>query len=433
MSKAHLTRAGLALGAIVATASLVLTGCGRADDAETPADGGASIDDSPATGSIDFWAFGAEGEALPAFFETFEEENPDVDITVTAVPTAEFEAKLTAAIAGGVVPDAVFLSTQTQRGFFETGAFEAVPEGLVDDADFFPIAVDGTTIDGVSYGVPWYLFSRVMYYRSDLAADLGLEAPTTWDELYDFLDAFKASGVDIPLSINLPWARQTAEELMSFAAQNGGSFISDDLTEWTIDTPENVEALEFWASLVTDGLASPDGPLFEDVTPYFTEGKSVAKVNGPWMPAGLDAANGEGWSEEHLAAVVPPAGPVGSAAAIGGGTLAVLKDGENTEAAWKLVRWLAEPETQSAWYDAFGNLPAVQSVWDSNPSLADSALVAPVREGIENGVAAPPVATWAEVGAVIAEQMERVARGQASAAEALAAAQERAAAIGTGD
>ncbi len=433
MTKETTVRQGLILGATLVTASLILTGCGRGDDAPGDSQPAAAIDDEPATGTVEFWAFGAEGEALPAFLQTFEEENPDVTVNVTAVPTAEFEAKLTAAIAGGAVPDAVFLSTQTQRGFFETGAFEAVPDGLVDDADFFPIAVEGTTIDEVSYGVPWYLYSRVMYYRSDLADDLGLSAPETWEEMRDFLQEFKDAGADIPLSINLPWARQTAEELMSFSAQNGGSFISDDLSEWTIDTPENVEALDYWASLVTDGLASADGPLFEDVTPYITEGKSVAKVNGPWMPAGLDAANGEGWSEEHIAAILPPAGPEGSAAAIGGGTLAVLKDGENTDAGWKLVRWLAEPETQSEWYDTFGNLPAVESVWDTNDSISGSALTAPVREGIENGVVAPPVSTWAEVGGVIAEQMERVARGQATPEEALATAQERAEAIGTGD
>ena len=433
MTTAPTRRRGLAVAATLVAATLALTACGRADDSNAPQESTAAIDDSPATGSVEFWAFGAEGEALPEFLQAFEDENPDVEINVTAIPTSEFDAKLTAAITGGVVPDVVFLSTQTQRGLFETGAFQAVPDGLVDSDVFFPVAVEGTNLDGVTYGVPWYLYSRVMYYRSDLANDLGLSAPTTWDELRGFLQAFKDSGVEIPLSINLPWGRPTAEELMSFSAQNGGSFISDAFSEWTIDTPENVEALDFWASMVTDGLASPDGPLFEDVTPYFTEGKSVAKVNGPWMPAGLAAANGQEWVDSHIASVAPPAGPAGSKAAIGGGTLAVLKDGDNTDAGWKLVRWLADPDTQSAWYDAFGNLPAVQSVWDTNETIAGSALLAPVRDGIENGVAAPPVATWGEVGGVIAEQMERVARGQATAEEAMAAAQERADAIGVGD
>ena len=50
------------------------------------------------------------------------------------------------------------------------------PEGLVDEADFFPGAWGSTEVGGTSYGVPWYVETRVLYYRKDLAEKAG------WDE-----------------------------------------------------------------------------------------------------------------------------------------------------------------------------------------------------------------------------------------------------------
>ena len=78
---------------------------------------------------------------------------------------------------------------------------------------------------------------------------------------------------------------------------------------------------------------------------YLGMGKKLAESHAGAKRL-LEEANGEGWIDEHLGLTLLPAGPAGTTSALGGGSLAVLKDAANAEAAWKLVRWMAEPETQ---------------------------------------------------------------------------------------
>ena len=68
--------------------------------------------------------------------------------------------------------------------FAKAGGLDATPKGLVDEADFFDGAWGSTVVGDTSYGVPWYVETRVLYYRTDLAKKAGWDkAPTSWDEL----------------------------------------------------------------------------------------------------------------------------------------------------------------------------------------------------------------------------------------------------------
>ena len=72
--------------ALLAAASLALTGCGREADAGGDGPGqGEAISDGPATGTIDVWAMGTEGEMLGDFVTAFQEEDPDAEVKVPAV------------------------------------------------------------------------------------------------------------------------------------------------------------------------------------------------------------------------------------------------------------------------------------------------------------------------------------------------------------
>jgi len=96
----------------------------------------------------------------------------------------------------------------------------------------------------------------------------------------------------------------------------------------------------------------------------------------------------------------------------------VLKDGKNQTAAWKLVRYLSQPETQVGWYKYFGSLPAVKAAWD-DPAIAGNGLLNAQREALQTAVDVPQVSTWNQVGTYLGQQMELVARGQATAKQVL--------------
>src|SRR5688572_9516361 len=91
--------------ALLAVTSLALTACGRSEDSGSPEAQSSEISSGEATGEIDVWAMGAEGDALQAFSKEFEDANPDATVNVTAIPWESAYDKLSGAIASGETPD----------------------------------------------------------------------------------------------------------------------------------------------------------------------------------------------------------------------------------------------------------------------------------------------------------------------------------------
>jgi multiple sugar transport system substrate-binding protein len=116
---------------------------------------------------------------------------------------------------------------------------------------------------------------------------------------------------------------------------------------------------------------------------------------------------------------------------VGGGDLAVFTDSDNKENAWKYVKWLADPETQQGFYDEVGDLPAVQSAWESGELATDEQLQV-FGEQLGSALSPPAVPTWEQIASVVDGETEKATRGDTSVEDAVAAMQEQASSIGTG-
>ncbi|GAA3656537.1 sugar ABC transporter substrate-binding protein [Microbacterium marinilacus] len=428
----HPGRRRIAAAGVVAIAStLVLAGCGRAEGGGAgggDAGGGEAIDDSPATGTVEVWAMGNEGEVLGDLAAQFEEENPDVTIEVTAVPWESAHDRIATSIAGGETPDVTMLGTTWVGEFAATGAFEPTPEGLVDSASFFPGSWDTTIVDDVAYGVPWYVDTRVLYYRTDLAEAAGVEAPTTWDEYAEFAAALKdggaASGVSLP-----PGGFDSWQYVAPLAWQQGGDILAEDGETFTLDSPEWHEAFEFYAGFFEDGVSEPVRLEGGEIEQKFISGEVGSFFSGPFHVSLLREQGGEDFADRFAVSMVPGADTRTSFT--GGGNLAVFDDSENRDAAWKFVRWLSQPETQVAWYDISTDLPSVEAAWE-DPTFAEDPYLSVFGEQLRDSKAPPSIPTWAQVSAVIDQELEKVTRGETSVDDALATVQQQAESIGTG-
>jgi multiple sugar transport system substrate-binding protein len=231
--------------AMIAVSALALAACGRAEGGAGAAEGpGEAIEEGAASGTIEVWAMGHEGEILDYFSAAFEDANPDADVKVTAVPWEAAYSKISNAVAAGNTPDVALVGTTWMGEFAKAGGIAPMPEGLVDGDDFFEGAWNSTLVGGTAYGVPWYVETRVLYYRKDLAEKAGWsEAPQTWDDLKQFtVDLQEKAGVEhgiqLPAGGGGSWTT-----MMSFGWSNGGSLVNEDGTEYTLDTPQTAEAM----------------------------------------------------------------------------------------------------------------------------------------------------------------------------------------------
>ena len=56
----------------------------------------------------------------------------------------------------------------TTFGIPATQTLDEAPSSI-DQSQFFEGARDTNVVDGKTYGVPWYVETRVLYYRTDIA------------------------------------------------------------------------------------------------------------------------------------------------------------------------------------------------------------------------------------------------------------------------
>ena len=332
---------------------------------------------------------GTEGEIARRLRRGLREDNPDAEVEVTAVPWDSAHDKIANAIAAGETPDVTLVGTTWMGEFAQSGGLDPLPEDLVDSADFFDGAWGSTEVGGTSYGVPWYVETRVLYYRKDLAEKAGWDKPpVTWDELKQFAVDLQDKGgaeygIQLPAGGTGSW-----QTMLPFAWSAGVDITNEDGTEYTLDSPEMVEALEFYkpsstrasrrpacSTRASSRAASPTAPTARSSpargTPAWSRSRASTRTSTPSRRCpGRDGAPGTSF--------------------VGGGDLAVFADSDNKESAWKFVQWLADPETQQGFYDEVGDLPAVPAAWETG-ELAEDPQLQVFGEQLENTVAPPAV------------------------------------------
>lgn len=420
-------RVAAALTALVALASM--SACGRDDSASPGTDPTQQeVSEGKASGSLTVWAMGTEGEKLPDLVKKFEADNPDATVEVTAIPWDSAHDKFTAAIAAGTTPDVAMIGTTWMGEFVGLGALDPTPE-MVDPSKFFEGAQATTVVDEVSYGVPWYVETRLVYYRTDIAEKAGVnEAPGTWEDLKAMATAMQEKG-DAKWGISLqPGGTGSWQAVLPLMWSNGGDVVSEDRSEFTFDQEENTEALAYYQSFFTDGIANTQ-PAQGTTEADFASGAVPMFISGPWMMGSVEAAGGEGFADKYDVAVMPT--KESSASFVGGSNLGVFKSTENRDAAWKLVDYLTQEETQVEWFGMSTDLPSVQSAWDDE-SLKSNEKLAKFGTQLETAYAPPPISTWEQVAADFDAQVERVTKTGTDPAEALATVQQEATAIGMG-
>ncbi|HEX4494273.1 MAG TPA: extracellular solute-binding protein, partial [Thermoanaerobaculia bacterium] len=159
-----------------------------------------SHDDSRVT--LHFWALGREGEVVKDLMPEFERRNPGIRVEVQQIPFLNAHEKLLTACVGHTTPDLAQVGNTWIPELTNLQAIAALnervrqspghPEGIAP-ADYFPGIWDTNVVDGAIRGIPWYVDTRLLFYRTDLLKDAGFAAaPRTWSEWLEAMRRIKA-------------------------------------------------------------------------------------------------------------------------------------------------------------------------------------------------------------------------------------------------
>lgn len=416
--------------ATIATTALALSACGRdGGSASGATTEGKDVSSGKATGTITVWAMGAEGEKLPALAKEFEAANPGAKVNVTAIPWDAAHDKFTTAITANKTPDAAMVGTTWMGEFAGLGALDPTPPSI-DKSQFFEGAWKTTEVDGTSYGIPWYVETRLLYFRTDLAKKAGFaEAPKDWEGLKAMAKAMQTKsgakwGIGLQAGGTGSW-----QTLMPFAWSNGADLTKEGGKAYNFDTPEVQEAVTYYQSFFTEGISDKAAPATPTTEPDFASGKVPMFISGPWMMSAVEKVGGAGFKDKYSVAPMPTKKT--SSSFVGGSDFVVFKNSKQRDTAWKFVQFLSDPKTQVKWYQQSTDLPSVQSAWE-DPAISSDPKLATFGEQLKTAQAPPSFPTWEQVIAQFDTELEKVTKQGADPAAALKAVQQQAESIGTG-
>jgi multiple sugar transport system substrate-binding protein len=364
--------------------------------------GGAST--AALSGTLTVWAMGNEGTKLTVLADAFTKANPGVKVNVTPVDWGQAVTKLQTAIAGGTTPDVSQMGTDMMGQFGAGGTFDAVPADI-DPTGFFQSAWNTNMVDGAVVGVPWYVETRLLYYRKDIAEKAGIMAPpATWDDLKAMAKAMKEKG-GAKWGISL--GTKNWQEYFPFLWSNGGDVV-DASGNPALNSPQAVEALTFYDSFFTEGLTPKSVPEGFDITPAFVKGDNPMFFSGPWHLGLIKDAGGADFTSKWAIAPMPK--KVTATSFVGGSNMVVFKATKNRDAAWAFVKFVSDPKTQALWYKTVTDLPAVQSAWQE-PDVAADPNVKLFGDQLKDTKAQPVSATWSELSSAINDVLEKMTTG----------------------
>ena len=376
--------------------------------------------------TLRFWAMGREGEVVQELVRDFERENPDVRVVVQQIPWGAAHEKLLTAHVGGSTPDVAQLGNTWIPEFVALRAVEPLGPWLagsraVAESCYFAGIWDTNVVDGVPYGVPWYVDTRVLFYRRDLMARAGWDSvPGDWDAwLRSMEDVRRVAGKDrfaifLPTNEYTPW--------IIFGLQAGSPLLRDRDSRGDFSGPGYRRAARFYMEVFRRGLApNVAGANIANRYQEFERGTFSMYISGPWdvgeFGRRLSPAMEGAWG---IAPLPGPDGPATGLSTAGGSSLVLFRASRHKAGAWRLVEYLSRPDVQLRFRSLCGNLPARVEAWRDTTMTRDP-FARVFETQLRRAVPTPKVPEWENISLRLQDKVEAMVLGHVLPDSALAA------------
>lgn len=382
------------------------------------------------TGTLQVWLYNEAGNApkeavVNKAVAEFQASHQGVTVNVTYIDT---DASARAAKMKGAfndpnsAPDLVEFGNTDLPGYVAAGGLAEIGADLdkwKDKGDLDPAIAGTAVLDGKTYGLPWWVGVRALYYRTDLFTEAGLAAPTSYDELVAATRKIHAAHPD---TFGIAVGGKYTFGALPFVWDAGGDIATKEGAGFkaAINSADSQAGIKRYTDLFgADGCpaqqcADLTGGKTVDL---FAAGKAAMAILPNSSRGKVDAGAAKG-----KYAVVPlPGNKAGSIAPAfaGGNNLGVMKAAKHRTLAVEFAELLASPGYQEQMYDAMGNLPTLKSV--NTKVAAKDGFLKPFTDTIAAGTRFVPLhQAWAQIDAqsVIPTMLQQVVTGKADVAKA---------------
>ncbi len=366
----------------------------------------------------------------------FEEMYPGVTVVVDPVPyTGIFDKISTEIKSGNIVHDIATLDVLWLSAF--KSGIEPLNDYISDDmiADFLPTMLDGGTIENDILGMPMWINSKVLMYRTSLFENednkaafkesFGYElgVPTTWEEYMDVASFF--TDKDNNFFGTAVYGANNGDTVCSWldhASQAGAGPLVLEGNKVLLDDPAYAEAIDFMKKQFDEGYVPADSLSNSsgEVINYFNNGQLAMMLNwSHFYPSAKETLDGD----------VSVAPMIGGSAGVGATTgpwyEVVLKDSPNKDLAIEYLKFMYE--RNGNYMEAALKIAGRTSVYEEYSKIEGNEHLQAVLDTLGSPASGnrPNTPYWTEIEQVLSDAIHFAMAGELTAEEAMKDAKER--------
>lgn len=321
------------------------------------------------------WGSPAEIATHQKVADAFMAENPDFKVEIMGEPWNDYFTKMQTLWASGdaaAIPDVLFL-WPTPR-YAADGVLENldpyIEKAGYDLSDFWPALLESASYDGSVYGFPRDISVEVLYYNKDIFDEVGVEYPNenwTWDDLAAAAEALTV--IDGSGRVERYGLAMEGGKYVRWVNQNKAGILDDmrNPSKCTLDTPEAIAAIDFFAGLMNNNFAMRDANLSQagGDAAVFASGQAAMIIQNS---SRVTAFNEAGLNYDVAVIPIPEGGQ--RAASAGGAAWVMSSGADSKEDAWAFLSWLQSTDGGQRLYTESGEIfPALQSTARSDAFL----------------------------------------------------------------
>ncbi len=214
---------------------------------------------------------------------------------------------------------------------------------------FHPAALTPLTFDGKVYGLPEKINFHMLFYRTDILEEIGVEVPRTWDDVYRILPILQQYNMEMGIQTS-DVTTMNMSGFISFGMflyQKGGDFYTSDHSRADLDSEPAIEAMRQW----TDFYINRVQPVQFDFATRFRSGEMpLAIVDYTFynLLTGFAPEIRNMWSFTMVPGTPREDGTLDSTVASTVAPCMIMKQTKYPEECWEFLKWWTSAETQIA-------------------------------------------------------------------------------------
>ncbi len=213
------------------------------------------------------------------------------------------------------------------RGIFAD--FDEVASRFTEAA-FIPISLYGKT-----YGLPETQSWNMMFYRTDILADLGVDVPKTWDDLMALVPVLQFNNMEIGLS----------QDYQMYMYQMEEDLWADDGMRINLDSNKSLEAFEIMANYFTQYSL----PITYDFANRFKTGEMPIAIQNYTMYNNVVIFGTEIaglWEFGPVPGMVDEDGNINNVVMSGSSALVMMAGTDDAASSWEFMKWYTDTQFQ---------------------------------------------------------------------------------------